>query len=286
MRLVVFDDYRIGTWEEDGIHEVTDLLSLGPGHAAELRMNELITRWDELRPAVEERRMASPTLQADLVRLRPPSPRPRNFLAAPLNYAEHGAEMKGPIASGGTSAIEMGFFVKAGGSLVGASDPIELPDRDRRFDHEAEVAFVVGGQTRGVPRETALEHVFGYTLILDLTMRMTETEREERTMRKSFHSFSPCGPWLLTADEVPDPVALGFRLWVNDELRQVGSLADLILDVPGLIEQASAVVALEPGDLYATGTPAGVGPIEIGDVVRIDGGVLGAMRLTVEARTW
>lgn len=286
MRLLAFDDYRIGAWEEDGIHELTDLLSPVPTHAAPLRMNELISRWDELRSAVEARRARGPALPPETVRLRPPAALPRNFLAAPLNYAEHGAEMMGPMASGGTSAKEMGFFVKAGGSLTGASGPIELPDRDRRFDHEGEVAFVIGRATRGVSRAAALGHVFGYALILDLTMRMTETEREERTMRKSFHSFSPCGPWLLTADEVPDPTALGFRLWVNDELRQDGSLRDLILDVPGLIEQASAVVALEPGDLYATGTPAGVGPIEVGDVVRIDGGVLGAMQLTVERRPW
>jgi 2-keto-4-pentenoate hydratase/2-oxohepta-3-ene-1,7-dioic acid hydratase in catechol pathway len=286
LRIVVFDDHRIGTWEEDGLHDVTDLLTTPDGPAAPMRMRELIERWPALRPDVEERRTTGPVLDPTGVRLRPPSPYPRSFLAAPLNYAAHGAEMKGPIASGGTSAVEMGFFVKAGGSLSGATDPIELPARERRFDHEGEIAFVIGTEARGVSRRDALDHVFGYALILDLTMRMTETEREERTMRKSFQTFSPSGPWLLTADEVPDPTALGLRLWVNDDLRQEGTLADLILDVPGLIEQAAAVVALEPGDLYATGTPAGVGPIEVGDRVRIDGGPLGSMELRVEERAW
>ena len=287
MRLVVFDDHRPGLLEADGIRDLTDLLSPVSSVSAPLRMNELIARWDELRPAVDARRGSGPGIPVSAVRLRSPIPRPTNFLAAPLNYAAHGAEMKGPIASGGTSAKEMGFFVKAPGCICGASDAIELPtDRDRRFDHEAEIGFVVGKEARAVSRERALEHVFGYTIVLDMTMRMTEREREERPMRKSFWTFSPAGPCIVTADEIPDPRALTVRLWVNEELRQEGSLHDLILDVPGLIEQASAVLPLEPGDLYATGTPSGIGPIAIGDVVRVACDEIGEMRLPVRARPW
>lgn len=287
MRLIVYDDYMIGTWEQDGIHDLTDLLRASGRFGAPQRMNELISRFDELRAQVEARRRGGPVIDIAGVRLRAPSPRPMNFLAAPLNYRTHAAEMVGPIASGGTSAVEMGFFVKAAGSLCGASDAVELPPgRNRRFDHEAEIAFVIGREARAVPRATALEHVFGYTLILDNTMRMTETQREERTLRKSFWTFSPAGPCIVTADEIPDPRAITIRLWVNDELRQEGSLGDLILDVPGLIQQASAVLPLVSGDLYATGSPAGIGPIVPGDTIRVAAEPIGEMRLDVRERGW
>lgn len=288
MRLVVFDDFRPGVWEPDGIRDLSDLLSPAGSHGAPYRMLELISRWDELRGSVEDRRATGAVIDRATVRLRSPAPRPVNFLAAPINYRAHGSEMQGTaMASGGTSSKEMGFFVKAPGSLCGADDAIELPgDRDRRFDHEAEIGFVIGTEARGVKADQALPHVFGYTLVMDLTMRMTETEREERTLRKSFHSFSPAGPCLVTADEIPDPSKLVVRLWVNDELRQEGHMTDLILDVPGLIEQASSVVPMLPGDLYATGTPSGIGPIVPGDRVRIACDEIGEMTLPVTTRSW
>jgi 2-keto-4-pentenoate hydratase/2-oxohepta-3-ene-1,7-dioic acid hydratase in catechol pathway len=117
-------------------------------------------------------------------------------------------------------------------------------------------------------------------------MRMTETDHEERPMRKSFQTFSPSGPWLVTADEIGDPSRLDIRLWVNDELRQSGRLSDLIVDVPDLIARASAVVELGPGDVYSTGTPEGIGPIEVGDTVRIESGRIGTMTLPVVRRPW
>jgi 2-keto-4-pentenoate hydratase/2-oxohepta-3-ene-1,7-dioic acid hydratase in catechol pathway len=287
MRIVVFDDFRIGTWEEDGIHDLTDLVPGSGDFVAPYRMNEFIAQFQDLLPHIETRRRRAPATPVSAVRLQPPTPRPTNFLAAPINYRAHGTEMQGPMASGGTSAREMGFFVKASGSICGPSDAIELPpNRARRFDHEAEVGFVIGREARGVTRESALEHVFGYTLVVDATMRMTETEREERTLRKSFWTFSPTGPCIVTADEIPDPSVLTVRLWINDELRQEGPLTELILDIPGLIEQASAVLPLQPGDLYATGTPSGIGPIVPGDELLIREDRIGEMRLPVRTRSW
>lgn len=287
MRLVVFDEYRIGVLESDGIHDLTDLLPVAPLSYAPYRMNEFIARFEQLRPLVEERRGSTDTIDPAAVQLQAPSPRPRNFLGAPLNYHSHSEEMKGPIASGGTSAREMGFFVKASGALTGASGAIELPRlAGRRFDHEAEIGFVIGRETRGVSTDTALDHVFGYTLVMDNTMRMTESNREERTMRKSFATLSPAGPCIVTADEVPEPGSLELKLWVNDELRQVGQVSDLIVGIPELIAQASAVVTLFPGDLYATGTPSGVAPLLPGDRVVIASDQLGAMDLAVVERSW
>lgn len=287
MRLVMYDEYEVGVVVDDGVRRVTDLLDVSGKFGAPQRMNELITRWAELRPQIEARRTGPADVSLGTVILRCPSPRPRNFLAAPLNYATHRAEMKGPMTSGAGTAADLGFFVKAGGCLSDPSRPIELPRvPGRRFDHEAEIALIIGDAAWGVTRADALDHVFGYALVLDNTMRMTETQREERTLRKSFWTFSPMGPWIVTADEVPDPADLTLALWVNDELRQEGTLRDLIVDVPGLIEQASAVLPLEPGDVYATGSPSGVGPILPGDVVKIASPRLGEMVLKVEERSW
>lgn len=285
--MVVFGDYQIGTLEADGIHEVTDLVEDVPPFAAAYRLNRFIDRFDELRADVESRRQTGPVVGLDGARLRPPTPRPRNFLAAPLNYADHGAEMAASLRDGGSTARELGFFVKASGSLCGATDGIEIPDLpNRRFDHEGEIAIVIGREARDVHPDKALDYVFGYTLVIDVTMRMTESQREERPMRKSFWTFAPCGPCLLTADEVGDPSALPIRLWVNDELRQSATLRDLIVSVPELIARASAVLPLEPGDLYATGTPAGIGPLEPGDVVVVESEPIGRMRIPVRRRRW
>jgi 2-keto-4-pentenoate hydratase/2-oxohepta-3-ene-1,7-dioic acid hydratase in catechol pathway len=290
VRLVVWDDHRLGAFEQDGIHDLTDLVDgdcPAPAWAAPYRMNELIARWGELRSDVEARRTAGPGVPLERVRLRAPSPRPRNFLAAPLNYVAHGAEMQGSIGTGGGTPNELGFFIKASGCLADPVGPIELPPMpDRRFDHEGEIGVVIGEPARGVPVERALDHVFGYTLVVDATMRMTETRREERTMRKSFATFSPSGPCLLTADEVPDPTALTVRLWVDDKLRQEGHLGDLVVGVPGLVAMASAVLPLEPGDLFATGSPAGVGPIRPGETVVVESEPIGRMTLPVTQRAW
>ncbi len=290
MRLVVWDDFRLGVLEDDGIHDVTDLVDDGgdvPRWAAPYRMNQLIARWDELREGVEVRRKDGSAVPLAGVRLRAPSPRPRNFLAAPLNYVAHGEEMKGSIGTGGGTPNDLGFFIKASGCLTDPDGPIELPPvPERRFDHEGEIGVVIGRPARGVEPDRALEHVFGYTLVVDATMRMTDTRREERTMRKSFATFSPSGPCLLTADEVPDPAALGVRLWVDDDLRQEGHLTDLVVDVAGLVSMASKVLPLEPGDLFATGSPAGVGPIRPGETVVVASEAIGRMTLPVVQRGW
>jgi 2-keto-4-pentenoate hydratase/2-oxohepta-3-ene-1,7-dioic acid hydratase in catechol pathway len=250
-------------------------------------VNEFIRVFDRLRPAIEERRHAPGAIPLASVRCRPPAPAPRNFLAAPLNFVAHGSEVASVGVTTTDTARELGFFVKAGGSISGPQDPIELPDLPgRRFDHEVEVAVVIGRDARGLTRDTALDHVFGYMLLIDVTMRMSDIHREERAMRKSFHSFAPTGPWIVTADEIGDPANLEIKLWVNDELRQSGSLHDLIVDVPDLIARASNVVPLFPGDIYTTGTPAGIGPIEVGDSVRVECNKIGTMVIPVGRRGW
>lgn len=145
---------------------------------------------------------------------------------------------------------------------------------------------MIGRSGHAISRESALDHIFGYMLLIDVTMRLSEHGREERPMRKSFHTFAPTGPWLVTADEVGDPTELDIRLWVNDEIRQSGALGDLIVDVPDLIAHASTVLTLRPGDVYSTGTPEGIGPITVGDLIRIESTRIGAMTIPVVQRSW
>ncbi|MBI2755956.1 MAG: fumarylacetoacetate hydrolase family protein [Chloroflexi bacterium] len=287
MRLAVFDDWRIGVVSGGGVSDITEAL---PGWSPRLgpsAVNELIARFDELRPDIQRRVAAQTPRPLGQVRLRAPVPRPTHLFAAPRNFREHQNEMHGPLSGGGGSAADLGFFLKATGAISGPSDAIEVPSgTGRRFDYEGEVAFVIGKEARGVSREHALEYVFGYTIVIDATLRMTETQREERTMRKSFATFAPMGPFVVTADEIPDPSSLRLQLWRNGAMAQDACLKDLIVDIPGLIEQASAILPLQPGDVYATGSPAGVGQIQPGDELIVEVEQIGRMVLPVRARAW
>jgi 2-keto-4-pentenoate hydratase/2-oxohepta-3-ene-1,7-dioic acid hydratase in catechol pathway len=122
-----------------------------------------------------------------------------------------------------------------------------------------------------------MEHVFGFACLLDMTVR----GKEERVFRKSYDSFTPVGPWIVTADEVPDPANINMRLWVNGILRQQANTRDLIVDMPDMVSIASTASTLYPGDLIATGTPAGVGPVCDGDVVTIEVEHIGRMVISV-----
>ncbi|MGH9339223.1 MAG: fumarylacetoacetate hydrolase family protein [Acidobacteriota bacterium] len=287
MRIAVFDDYRIGVIREQGVHDVTEVLPGWTPEFAPILVNRFIAQFSELRSAVEEIASSAPARPIELVTLRPPVPRPAHIFAAPLNFRAHQEEMRTLIGSGDPTADKLGFFLKATGSLSGPAQAVELPYLPgRRFDHEGEVAFVIGKEARAVSRARALEHVFGYTILVDVTMRMTHTEREERVLRKSFSTFAPLGPCIVTADEVTDPAALRIRLWRNGELKQDARLRDLIVDVPGLIERASSVLPLQPGDVFATGSPAGVGEIQPGDEVLVEVAEIGRMRLPVKRREW
>ncbi len=291
MKLAVFDDYRLGVVEDGHVRDVSDALDR---HwcCTPYVMNWLIERWDDSREAVERAAVAAEPRPLSDVRLRPPLPRPRQLLAAPLNYHQHIVEMTdSPHLPRGVppelTSRELGFFLKATGSICGPVDAVELPRWPGRiFHHESELGVVIGRTARGVDRSDARRHVFGYTCLIDVTMRMNTEHQEERPMRKSFETFTPIGPWITTADEVPEPNRLDIRLWVNDGLRQDGSTAQMIVGVDELVERASSVVALHPGDLYATGSPAGVGPIVPGDKVRIWIERVGEFTIAVRERDW
>ncbi len=284
MRLAVYDDYRVGLVEGDAIYDVTSAVSGASGRWPQTFMNALIADWAQAEPRIAAARAASRAVALASVTLLAPNPCPLHIVAAPANYRKHLAEMGAmAVTPKGRTAREQGFFLKAPASLTGCGRGIELPKGSaRRFDHESELAVVIGRETRNVRRDDALRAVFGYTCLIDVTMRIEPDGRaEERVMRKSFETFTPLGPWIVTADELGDPSNLRNQLFVNGTCRQDASTADMIVDVPELISLASSVMTLHPGDVIATGTPAGIGPIVSGDVVTIRIERIGEMRVAV-----
>lgn len=285
-KIAVYNEFRIGVVTNDGIHDATALLAdWRPGRADSIV--DFIDDFASIQPALVEIPQRVPAIPLTHVTLRAAVPRPGQILAAPLNFQAHRDEMDGPLTAGPGTAETLGFFLKSPRSVADPSSDVLLPNLPgRRFDFEAEIAVVIGRSGQAIPMDAALDHVFGYTLALDMTLRMSEDNREERTMRKSFATFTPLGPWIVTSDEIPDPSRLNIKAWRNDELCQDAWLSDLIVDVPGLIARASQVVRLEPGDVYSTGSPAGVGQVAPGDRLIVECREIGRLEMGVASRPW
>lgn len=187
--------------------------------------------------------------------------KPSKILGVGLNYRAHAAEMKKPLPD------EPLFFLKPPSALIGVGAPIVRPRGYQRMDFEGELAIVIGRRARRVPRERALDYVRGYTCLNDVTVRDLQIKDVQYTRAKGFDTFCPVGPCVA---EGLDPASLGLVTRVNGQVRQNSSTADLIFDVPTLIEAASRFATLEEGDLITTGTPPGVGPLVAGDRVEIE----------------
>jgi 2-keto-4-pentenoate hydratase/2-oxohepta-3-ene-1,7-dioic acid hydratase in catechol pathway len=273
MKIIRFNGGRVGIVEGDRVTDVTEIVGEDPAAWPPTGICRVIRDFADYRRAIAERVASGPSVPLASVRLETPVPWPNKLMAYPVNYHDHAKEM----ASRGLANVQ-GYFLKSNSSLIGPADKIELPALPgREIHHECEIALVIGKQGRQIPAERALEHVFGYACLLDMTVR----GKEERVFRKSYDSFTPVGPWIVTADEVPDPRNINMKLWVNDELRQQANTRDLIVDIPQMIAVASSASMLYPGDLIATGTPAGVGPVRDGDVITIDVENVGRMSIPV-----
>jgi 2-keto-4-pentenoate hydratase/2-oxohepta-3-ene-1,7-dioic acid hydratase in catechol pathway len=226
-------------------------------------------------------------------RLRAPIPRPpKNVFCVGKNYREHAKEFAGSGFDGGAKDVvppHPVVFTKPHTAIIATGEPIlsEL-DPTGGLDYEGELAVVIGHGGRGIAKAEALNHVFGYTIVNDVTARHLQKRHSQWILGKGLDSFCPMGPAILTADAVPDPTALVLTTWVNGEQRQQAPVAELIFDIPTLIEAISAAITLEPGDVIATGTPAGVGIgfdppkfLQQGDVIRIEVSGIGALENTV-----
>ena len=291
MKIARYDEGTVGVVVDGGVRDLTALIE-PRWHGTPYAINDLIARWGELGSQAAELAAQGPERALGEVALLTPTPRPQHLFAAPLNYKPHVAEMEDskhrPVAfEAKQSADGLGFFLKPSGSISGPEDPILLPPMPgRAFHHEIELGVVIGSEARGLASADARAHVFGYVCLLDITLRTEGEQQEERVMRKSYDSFTPIGPYIVTADEIEDPDALDLHLEVNGEPRQRANTADLIVGVDDLVARASNVLPLAPGDVYATGTPEGVGPIEVGDTVTAGVERVGEMELRVERRDW
>jgi 2-keto-4-pentenoate hydratase/2-oxohepta-3-ene-1,7-dioic acid hydratase in catechol pathway len=219
-----------------------------------------------------------PRLPLDRVRLLAPIPRPPKFLAAGLNYEDHLEETGLPRPATPV------FFNKQTTCIVGPGDDVHLPRVSEQLDYEGELGVVIGRRCRHVPVEAALDVVAGYLVVNDVSVRDWQLSSPTMTLGKSFDTHGPIGPWLTTADEIADPHDLSIRTWLDDELVQDGSTRSMIFDIPTQIARLTAAFTLEPGDIIATGTPAGVGIVrqpplwmKAGDVVRVEIDGLGVL---------
>lgn len=209
---------------------------------------------------------------------------PRKFLGIGLNYADH-------IAESGMEAPEFPvFFNKQATCVVGPGDDVHMPRVSKLLDYEGELAIVIGERCRHVPTEFASEVIAGYTIANDLSVRDWQLRTPTMTLGKSFDTHGPLGPWIVTADELGDPHSLSIKTYVNDDLRQDGSTSEMIYDCFEQVAHLSEAFTLEPGDVIATGTPAGIGAVrqpfpdgllKVGDTVTVQIDGIGSLENTV-----
>ena len=286
MRLCRFGEGRLGLVEGGSVRDVTAALDVLPSARYPFpRHDALVANLDAVRARVSQLAASAPVLPLDGLTLLSPVANPGKIVAAPVNYQTHLNEVRTDAAlhnntPGHTLTIHnAALFLKATSSLVGAGQGVEIRTAERRTDHEVELAFVIGREASRVPKENALQYVAGYAIGLDITIRGSE----DRSFRKSADSYSVLGPWLVTADEIPDPGTLDLEIAVNGERRQQSNTRYLILGVAELIEMASSMYTLYPGDVIFTGTPDGVSPIVAGDQIVATIESIGTMHVAVRA---
>ena len=289
MKLCRYDDDRLGVVRGDRVHDVTaaqtEIRNAAPYAMQGDAVVAALPKWRERLERLADIAPAKPITH---VKLLAPVARPTKLSCAPTNYHAHISEMETASGQPGTQIVvtqsmkilEAGMFLKSNSSLVGPGEGIPIRFPERRSDHEVEIVMVIGKAGSDISQERALDHVACYCLGLDISVR----GREDRSFRKSPDGYAVAGPWMVTADEVPEPDALPLSLEVNGEVRQSSNTSMLIYNCRRLIEFASAFYTLYPGDLIYTGTPEGVGPIKPGDtLVCRSSPLFGELKIAVRA---
>jgi 2-keto-4-pentenoate hydratase/2-oxohepta-3-ene-1,7-dioic acid hydratase in catechol pathway len=227
-------------------------------------MIDLIGRYESLKDAISRATDRATVMEQDPKRLGPPVATPSKIWAAASNYARGGTGLdsaagRGAATSASPDAIIEMCFLKPPSAVIGPEEQIIIPDGAETIFPELELCAVIGQEARNVPRDRALDMVFGYTIMLDVTARGGEAPQggliATRCVRKGFDTFAPIGPWIATRDEISDPQSLAMKLWVNGELRQSATTQGMINGVADLVSYLSRVSTLHPGDLITTGNP-------------------------------
>jgi 2-keto-4-pentenoate hydratase/2-oxohepta-3-ene-1,7-dioic acid hydratase in catechol pathway len=284
VRLATFhhqDATRFGVVDGAEVADVTGC----PGAPADLR--KLLAMGADGLAWIRRASSDSPRLALSEVRLLAPVPAPQKFLGIGGNYASHLAEA---AKLGIARPAGQVWFNKQVSCIAGPFDPVHKPGISDQLDYEGELGVVIGRRCRHVAVAEAEAVVAGYMVINDLSVRDWQLRAPTHTLGKSFDTHGPCGPWLVTRDEIADPHRLRIRTWVNGELRQDGNSAQMIHKIDAMIAELSTAFTLEPGDILATGSPAGVGGLmdpprylDVGDVVRVEIESIGAIENRVVA---
>ena len=275
MKLLYFDNFRLGVLRGDNVIEVTDLVSDIPHTGPENLISGLIGRFDDYRAKLEKAASSRSAVPVSSVRIRPPLPKPYNIDCMAVNYMENGTrDEPAPINA----------FPKSPNCIIGDGDTMVLEDIPATiFEGEAELALVIGKRAQNVSQEDALDYVFGYTNFIDGSARGLGPTGNVFYMMKSRDTFAPIGPYIVTKDEIADPQSLDVKLWVNGELKQEFNTDDMAHKIPRVIEWVSSTHTLEPGDIIATGTNhRGLSSFMDGDKVELE--VEGCGRLTINVR--
>lgn len=257
---------KVGVYDEAGIRDVTAAVDALPALRWPLPLgDQFIANFDRLRPAIEKLAAEAAPIALDQVKLLSPVANPGKLICGMGNWKHHGAP-----------AGMMGFGFKALSALADPCDPVEIRWSDRATLHEPELGVIIGRECTGITEAEALDYVAGYTCAFDTTMK---EDKETFSFCKSVDTFATYGPCFVTRDEVPDPARLGYRFWVNDELRGERSFADLTGSPAQLIAFASTTMTLHPGDILMMGA-ADVGPVVPGDTMSIE--IAGIGRIDVK----
>jgi 2-keto-4-pentenoate hydratase/2-oxohepta-3-ene-1,7-dioic acid hydratase in catechol pathway len=282
MKLMYFDDFKLGVVKGDAVVDVSKLVKDIPHTGPQELMSGLIERFAKYKAKLQKAAAAGKGVPLKKVRIRPPLPRPHNIDCMAVNYMEDGTRAEpAPINA----------FHKSPSGVIGDGDTLVLPDVPATiFEGEAELALVIGKRASKVPAAKAMSHIFGYVNFIDGSARGLPPSGNTFYQMKSRDTFAPMGPYIVTADEIADPHRLQVRLWVNGTLMQNFNTSDMAHKIPRCIEWVSSIHTLEPGDVLATGTNhRGLNPFQDGDRVELEVEGVGRLRIKVRddlKRTW
>ena len=282
MKLMYFDDFKLGVVKGDAVVDVSGAVQDIPHTGPHDLISGLIERFAKYRGALEKAAAAGKGVPLNKVRIRPPLPRPINIDCMAVNYMEDGTR---------TEPAPINAFHKSPSAIIGNGDTMVLPDIAASvFEGEAEVALVIGKRASHVPAAKAMDYIFGYVGFIDGSARGVVPPNNVFYQMKSRDTFAPIGPYIVTADEIPDPHHLQLKLSVNGTLMQNFNTSDMAHKIPRCIEWVSSIHALEPGDILATGTNhRGLNPFHDGDTVEFETEKLGKLTIKVRddlKRTW
>jgi len=282
VKLLYFNDYRLGVLKGDQVVDVMSAVSDIPQCKPGDIINGVIENWDVYRPKLEQAAAQGQGVPVSSVKIRPPLPRPTNIDCMAVNYMEDGTR---------SEPAPINAFHKSPSGLIGDGDTMVLPDVPATiFEGEAELALVIGKPATNITADKAMDHIFGYINFIDGSARGLPPAVNSFYQMKSRETFCPIGPYLVTKDEIPDPLKLQVRLWNNGTLMQNYNTSDMAHKIPRLMEWLSSIHTLQTGDIVATGTNhRGLNSFMDGDKIELEVEGLGRLHINVRddlKRTW